>query len=128
MPAVQPCSHSLAPARTTISVNPRTTLKALRRYAVDPAGQASTAVPARHCPNTSTRPKQRLDQQISFRDDPRAANGPNSGSDPISVMSARHLVVVISTYNDPRDSSDHGVNPAALTGMVDSVIAPALPS
>jgi hypothetical protein len=39
----------------------------------------------------------------------------------------RHLVVVISTYTDPRDRSDHGITPSALTGMVDTVIAPAIP-
>ena len=50
------------------------------------------------------------------------------GGQLIEVVPHRHLVVVISTYYDPRDLSDHGVTTAALTGLVDSVIAPALPS
>jgi CubicO group peptidase (beta-lactamase class C family) len=50
------------------------------------------------------------------------------GGQLIEVVPRRHLVVVISTYFDPRDRSDHGVDPTTLTGMVDSVIAPALPS
>jgi CubicO group peptidase (beta-lactamase class C family) len=50
------------------------------------------------------------------------------GGQLIEVVPHRHLVVVISTYFDPRDRSDHGVDPPALTGMVDSVIAPTLPS
>ena len=50
------------------------------------------------------------------------------GGQLIEVVPHRHLVVVISTYFDPRDRSDHGVDPPALTGLVDSVIAPALPS
>lgn len=50
------------------------------------------------------------------------------GGQLIEVVPRRHLVVVISTYFDPRDISDHGVTPAALTGTVDSLIAPPLPS
>jgi hypothetical protein len=50
------------------------------------------------------------------------------GGQLIEVVPRHHLVVVISTYYDPRDPSDHGVTPYAVTGMVDSVIAPALPS
>jgi CubicO group peptidase (beta-lactamase class C family) len=49
------------------------------------------------------------------------------GGQLIEVVPHRHLVVVISTYSDPRDRSTHGITPSALTGMVDSVIAPAVP-
>jgi CubicO group peptidase (beta-lactamase class C family) len=50
------------------------------------------------------------------------------GGQLIEVVPRRHLVVVLSTYYDPRDPSDHGVTPYAVTGMVDTVIAQALPS
>jgi hypothetical protein len=36
-------------------------------------------------------------------------------------------VVVIATYYDPRDPSDHGVDPTGLTD-IDMAIAPPLPS
>ena len=50
------------------------------------------------------------------------------GGQLIEVVPRRHLVVVISTYYDLTDLSAHGVYPANVIGMVDSVIAPALPS
>lgn len=49
------------------------------------------------------------------------------GGQLIEIVPHRHLVVVISTYTDPRDRSDHSITPSALIGMVDTVIAPAIP-
>jgi CubicO group peptidase (beta-lactamase class C family) len=49
------------------------------------------------------------------------------GGQLIEVVPHRHLVVVTSTYTDPKDRSAHGVTPSTLTGMVDTVIAPAVP-
>ena len=49
------------------------------------------------------------------------------GGQLIEVVPSRHLVVVISTYYDLTDLSAHGVYPANVIGMVDTVIAPAVP-
>ena len=49
------------------------------------------------------------------------------GGQLIEDVPSRHLVVVISTYYDLTDLSAHGVYPANVIGMVDSVIAPAVP-